>query len=378
MKQHSTLALVILLTVFCAVTQHESAQIVAPPSDRNVMLVMTDGLRWQEVFRGADASLLTPPNFYHGRTVQALRAKYLAPTAEERRIRLMPFLWKSFIPNGQIFGNLDAMSDAYVTNKFNFSYPGYSETLTGHADPRIHSNDNTPNPNLTVLEWINRQPGYQGRVAAFGAWEVIAGIVNARRCGFTVNVSYDPLLLPQSTAEIDRLNRLKADSPHVWEDEAFDAPVFYTALTYLKQQKPRVLFLSLGETDDWAHEGNYGEYLEAANRFDGDLAQLWNTLQSMPEYRGKTTVILLTDHGRGSGPETWKDHGEKIKESKNIFIGLLGADVPATGVARSVPPVTQNQVAATLAQYLGLDWLSHERQAGKPLRSGTDKSGAME
>ena len=55
--------------------------------------------------------------------------------AEERRERLMPFLWKTVIPQGQMYGDRDAHSDASVTNGFNFSYPGYNETLTGHGDP---------------------------------------------------------------------------------------------------------------------------------------------------------------------------------------------------------------------------------------------------
>ena len=39
------------------------------------------------------------------------------------------------------------------------------------ADPRIDSNDKIPNPNITVLEWLNTLPAYRGRVAAFGAWD---------------------------------------------------------------------------------------------------------------------------------------------------------------------------------------------------------------
>ncbi|WP_263384849.1 alkaline phosphatase family protein [Granulicella arctica] len=335
--------------------------------DRNVIIVMTDGLRWQEVFRGADETLLTPINYYDGRDVKKLQQKFLAPTPEDRRARLLPFLWSTFIPQGQFYGDLDAGSDAHVTNGFNFSYPGYSETLTGHPDPNINSNDNKPNPNVTVLEWLNKQPGLQGKVAAFGAWEVIGGIVNAARCNFPVAVSYDPLLLTPSTPEIDLLNQWKAESPRIWDDEAFDAPTFYTAMAYLKLKQPRVMFLSLGETDDWAHGGNYGEYLDSANRVDADLAQLWKQIQSMPQYRNNTTLIFLTDHGRGSGPDDWKGHGQKTPDSKNIFIGLFGAGVPATGLQKNVAEVTQNQVAATVAQYLGLDWNAQEPRAGKPL-----------
>ena len=87
----------------------------------------------------------------------------------------------------------------------------------------------------------------------------------------------------------------------------------------------------------------------------------------MPQYRNNTTLIFLTDHGRGSGPDDWKGHGQKTPDSKNIFIGLFGAGVPATGLQKNVPEVTQNQVAATVAQYLGLDWNAQEPRAGKPL-----------
>jgi hypothetical protein len=333
----------------------------------NVVLVMTDGLRWQEVFRGADEGLLVSNQKSDEQGVKELREKYLASTVEERRERLMPFLWKTVIPRGQIYGDRDAHSDASVTNGFNFSYPGYSETLTGHGDPRVNSNDNVPNPNVTVLEWLNKQPGLQGKVAAFGAWNVIAAIVNAGRCGCTVNAGYDPFVMTPMTSRLELLNQWKAESPRIWDDEPFDAPTFYTAMEYIKEKKPRVLFLSLGETDDWAHAGNYGEYLNAAHRVDSYLEQLWTTLQSMPEYRGNTTLIFLPDHGRGSGPEDWTTHGQKTPDSKYIFMGFMGPKTPALGNRTDVPAVTQSQVAATLAKFLGLDWNAEEPKAGRPV-----------
>ena len=333
----------------------------------SVVLVMSDGLRWQEVFRGADESLLTPKNFYEDRNVDGLKQRYLAATPEERRQRLLPFFWSEIATRGQVFGDRDNGSEAAVTNGLNFSYPGYSEVLTGHPDPRVNSNDNIPNPNMTVLEWLNRQPGLEGQVAAFGAWEVIAGIVNAGRCGFPVNVAYAPFTISPMTPRLALVNEIKAGSPRIWDDESFDAPTFETAMEYVGVKKPRVLFLSLGETDDWAHAGNYGEYLESAHRVDQDLRQLWDTLQSMPEYRGQTTLIFLPDHGRGSGAEDWKSHGQKLPDSKNVFMGFLGPGVASRGVRGAGAPVFSNQVAATLAAMLGKDWDAAETQAGKAI-----------
>ena len=335
---------------------------------RNVVVVMTDGMRWQEMFRGADAALLTPERYYEKRDVAALRTQFLGGTAEERRRKLMPFFWEQFGSHGVIFGDVDAGGSAVVTNGLQFSYPGYSETLTGHPDDRIHSNDDVPNPNLTVLAWLSHRPAFTGKVAAFGAWHVIANVVNPAKCACVDNAGYDPLVLPSSTPAIDLLNVMKRDAPRVWEDEVFDAPTAYTAMEYVKVAKPRVLYLSLGETDDWAHGNNYGEYLLSAHRADDYVRQLWTMMQAMPEYRGTTALVFLTDHGRGGsgekGDRSWTTHGEKTPEAKNIFIA-----VSAPGVAGGLKAdaVTQSQVAATVARLLGEDWNAAEPLAGKPL-----------
>ena len=338
-----------------------------PAAARNVILVMTDGLRWQEMFHGADAALLTPDRYYDNRSVDELKQQFLAPTPEERRKLLMPFVWNTLVPRGTMYGDRDLGSDASVTNGFNFSYPGYSETLTGHGDPRIHSNDNIPNPNVTVLEWLNKQPGFEHSSAVFGAWAVINGIVNKDRCGFPVNAGYDTFEMQPHDPQITAANAIKAASPHVWDDEPFDAPAFVTATAYIRHKHPHVLFLSLGETDDWAHAGNYGEYLLSAHRVDSYLEQLWNLLQSMPQYRGSTTLIFTTDHGRGADTEGWKSHGQKWPDSKYMFISLMGAGIAPLGLQAHAAPVTQSQIAATMAALLGKDWNTAEPQAGKPL-----------
>ncbi len=355
----------------CGPLYAQLSQSAVDPQTEHVLLVMSDGVRWQEIFQGADPALLTRAN-NGDEPVVALEKEYIRSTPEESRRALMPFLWGTMVTQGEIYGNRSQGSEAYVTNGLNFSYPGYSETLTGHPDPRVKSNDNIPNPNVTVLEWLNDQwkksaPGARDQVAAFGAWEVIGGVVNQQRCGFPVNVSYEPLTSIPVTDRLDLVNRMKADAPRVWPDEVFDAPTYYTALEYLKAEKPRLLFLSLGETDDWAHGGRYGLYLDAAHRVDAYLAELWHFVQQDPEYRGHTTLIFLPDHGRGGAPEEWKSHGEKIPASKYIFLAAMGAGVPARGELGAGTVATQSQVAATVARLFGKDWDKETPAAGKPL-----------
>jgi hypothetical protein len=336
-----------------------AAQGPAAHKTENVIVVMMDGMRWQEVFRGADPKLIKTlgPKSLDGakqRTSAALE-HYWRTTPAERRQALMPFLWSVVAAQGQIFGNRELGSESQVTNGLNFSYPGYSETLTGIADPRIHSNDNVPNPNVTVFEWLNGKPAFAGKVAAFGAWEVFNGIFNRERCGFVVNAGYDPLTAIPATPELALLNALKAETARIWPDEPFDPIPFHTAIEYLKTSKPRVLFLGLGETDDWAHNGSYAEYLNAAHLGDSYLRQLWDLAQSLPEYRGKTTLIVLPDHGRGVGAK-WTTHGEKTPESRETWMAFLGPDTAALGERRQAGAVTESQVAATLAALLGEDY----------------------
>ena len=356
--------------LFALVVLCSTALFAAPATKRhqteNVILVMTDGLRWQEVFQGADASLINKENGEVA-DVPSLQKAYWRETEEARRSVLMPFLWSVIAKQGQIYGNLSKGSEAYVTNGHNFSYPGYSETLCGFADPRVDSNDKVPNPNGTVLEWLNQRRPYRGKVAAFGAWDVFPSIFNAARAGFIINAGYDPLSGGPATSRLELLNRLKEDGPRVWDCEPFDALPFYTALEYLKAKKPRILYLSLGETDEWAHRGNYAQYLHAAHRADVYVETLWNTVQRMHQYRGKTTLIFSPDHGRGDGPQNWKDHGEKTPSSKYIWMAFLGPDTPARGERSGIPPVEQDQIAATLAAFLGEDYVSAVPKAGKPI-----------
>ena len=334
-----------LVVLACLSSLLVCGQTVPAHKTTRVVWVMTDGLRWQEVFAGADAGLLK----------DADRKDFWRDSADERRAVLMPFLWSVVAKDGQIYGNKLKGSEASVTNGFNFSYPGYNESLTGVADPRIDSNDKKYNPNVTVLEWLHGKPGFRGRIAAFGAWDAFPFIFNAPRAGFPVNAGFDAMPGFAGNARMELLNQLKADAPRDWSDEPYDNLTFHTAMEYLKQRKPRVMYLSLGETDDWAHAGKYGEYLRSAERADGYLKTLWEALQAMPEYRGVTTLIFSTDHGRGDGPE-WTSHGQKNPESKYIWMAFLGPDTKALGERTNVAPVKQNQIAATLAALLGEDY----------------------
>ncbi len=181
---------------FLALILAAPAALCQPPRQtQNVVILMTDGLRWQEVFSGADPALMDR-KAGGAADPAALHKQFWRESPEDRRAALLPFFWSVVAREGQVFGDRARRSQARVTNGLNFSYPGYSETFCGVADPRIDSNDRRYNPNPNVLEFLHRRPGFENRVAAFGAWDLFPWILNAPHSGLLVNAGYEPLRVP--------------------------------------------------------------------------------------------------------------------------------------------------------------------------------------
>jgi arylsulfatase A-like enzyme len=249
-----------------------------------------------------------------------------------------------------------------------FSYPGYNEILTGFADPSIDSNAKRPNQNFTVLEWLHRRPGFGGRVAAYSAWDVIPYIINRERCGFPVMGGWEPLPEPDPNPRQQLLNELIADTTRPNTAEVIDSFLYQAAREHLLRHQPRVMYIGFLETDAWGHAGRYDNLLASAHAVDQYIQRLWDMLQSMDQYRDKTTFILSTDHGRGAGLVDWKNHGKTIEGAENIWIAVLGPDTPALGERTNCTRVTQSQIAATLAALLGEDYHAATPNSGAPIQ----------
>ena len=142
-------------------------------NDRRVIFIMLDGLRWQELFNGADTAYVN--NRKYAVNPEGIGKLYVRDTQEERRMALMPFTW-GFV-----------------------------------------------RPNISVLEAANRDPRYQGRVMAFASWGTVANILNMHRSGLPVVAGQYSKTTAHTPSEREAfLDGMKADMVDMWGDATLD------------------------------------------------------------------------------------------------------------------------------------------------------------
>jgi hypothetical protein len=335
----------------------------------NLVLVTLDGARVEEMFGGLDASVLRS-TLPRDAVVEEhpLYKRFGGATPEARRVKLLPFFWGELMTrHGSIAGNPRLGSSVRLTNAHGFSYPGYSEILVGEADDKaIATNDRVNNPRTTVLEALKAHLRLSAdQAAVFGSWEVLNEIVERAPGTLAVNAGYEASTLTAPGAA--EISRLQVEAPTPWNSVRHDAYTFALAKMHLSAVKPRVFYLALGETDDWAHDGRYDRTLESYARADAFLRDLWEWLQAQPEYRDRTHILITTDHGRGRFAADWRQHGAKVEGSRDIWMAFVSPRVALRGEWRSHPPLFANQAAATMADWMGLDWSAGRPLAGRPI-----------
>lgn len=323
----------------------------AQPRTENLIIITLDGFRWQELFEGADVDILFNNKYNSNKIAQN---RFWDSSAVERRKKLLPFFWNVIGTQGQLYGNRNLNNRVNCANPHWLSYPGYSELFTGIIDRRIRSNDTMTNPNYNVLEYLNNQEEYRGKVASFSTWEVIPFVIRAKQAGIHAKSKVDLLA--------DNVIERQYSSDSINADE--DVTTFYAAFDYLKKEEPKVLYISLDKTDEHAHGGDYDKYLQSAFASDRMIAELWDWIQANEKYKDKTTMLLTTDHGRGKHLRRWKKHGRLVFGSGQMWFAVIGPDTPARGEINTKNQYYQKQFAKTAASFLGFDY-SNRTEVGQ-------------
>ncbi|HEY6901993.1 MAG TPA: hypothetical protein VI233_15155, partial [Puia sp.] len=142
----------------------------------NLLIIGWDGVRWQEIFTGIDSAIMNNPAYT--KHASQLRSQFWDDDPAVRRKKLLPFFWSTMVQQGQLYGNRLLGNKVDVSNKYNVTQPGFTETLLGFADPEVKGNGPHVNNNTNVLGFINSQPAYKGKVAAIGTSNLYPSILN--------------------------------------------------------------------------------------------------------------------------------------------------------------------------------------------------------
>jgi len=140
----------------------------------------------------------------------------------------------------------------------------------------------------------------------------------------------------------------------------------YIVRQLMRQLAPSLLWITMHDIDI-AHAGTYSLYIEGIRRTDRLCADVWKTIQSEPEYAGKTTLFILPDFGRDSdddaGGNGFQHHRTGDALSRTTWMMALGAGV-REGVVFD-RPMESIDLVPTLGSILGF---SAPLAQGKPIR----------
>lgn len=331
------------------------------PSTQNLVVITLDGLRWQEVYGEEDV----------------LDKNYLSQY-------------------GSLFGDRNYGNKVNVANPSRLSHPGYHEIFTGNTTAITSNNPNIYSPHKSVFEYINEQPGYGGiNVQAFGIAWFVRSVFRMEESTFPIytpgmldvnDAVYDfddlidtdftdPDIIEQydpegNMAEIEEeIADLKPQIEQYGGDNILDYNEEAELLLYamgkqsMKRTHPKVTYFQFGMTDNYAHQNDFNTYLKAGRNVSVFIKDLIDYIEQDNFYANNTTILITTDHGRGS--ETWQNHGGGVEGSDESWFMLLSPNVE-NGIVNTPEQYYSEQLAQTMAKMIGLNYTA-EHEIAEPV-----------
>jgi hypothetical protein len=316
-----------------------------------VIIVAIDGVRTREVFDGVDVDLAARQG--------------LSETGDAAA--LMPNLHRLARTRGALLGGPRDCDSIRASGPNFVSLPGYREILTGHLS-ECQKNECPPLERDTLADDFRAVSRSAREVAVISSWEGIEGAASKRpesivaSCGRRGGHNLEALRADAASDALFREGEDAAPAPGK-DDFRPDTLTAKIALGYLVREKPRFLFIGLGESDEYGHADDYGGYLGSLRAADRVLGAIDEILEKTGAWRHDALVFVTTDHGRG---EDFRFHGGDVPESGRVWLLALGARITRPGF----PPAWQTHHLADIAPTIRvLTGLPFDPAAGTPIAS---------
>ena len=330
----------------------KAAAAIAKAPRVQIIVVALDGARFREVFEGVDPVLAKREGLAEARIQDA-------PV-------LMPRLHALLRSSGAALGAPGHGAPISASGPDFVSLPGYSEIFSGRRVTGCVNNYCKGISAPSIADELAQAP--QGfRSAVITSWADIARVaaksgrvaVSAGRHAGDTRQRFE-----RDHGVASALHRAEPEAP--WPGNADFRRDRFTAalaLAYLKAEQPDFLFVGLGETDEFAHQGNYAGYLDALKEADQHVGELSEALAERAAQGARTALIVTADHGRAAG---FVDHGRPFPESARVWLVAAGSAIEARGLVASPTPRRLADIAPTLRTLFGLP-ADRDENAGTPL-----------
>ena len=250
---------------------------------------------------------------------------------------------------------------AICTNK-SFSMMGSSS----HRDYGLPHGANLVLPKQLLLEAVDQVAKKRGGEGVADREKVL------RQLEELVSSSYEGLgwTIFKAGRELDSSVRDTLTRSLVEYINGPEAPSSGDELTYfmtrevMREFSPRVILVNFWDMDV-AHWGSYSLYLQAITRTDRLTGMLWEEIESNPNYRGKTTMLVLPELGRDgdiNASNGFLNHRSGDPSCRQMWMLALGRGISRGEVER---PISHIDIAATAAAMLGVKTGAME---GRPLK----------
>jgi len=107
-----------------------------------------------------------------------------------------------------------------------------------------------------------------------------------------------------------------------------DTVTWDSAQAVIDRSHPKLCYVLFAEVDEAGHSRDTSYYIGSIRRADSLVWLLWQKIQGDSIYRDKTTMIVLTDHGRHDDAHGgWESHGDWCRGCRHVLCLAVGPDI---------------------------------------------------